>query len=76
MQSKENPVGLVDSESFKEYTKECANFLGWDYDELKGDPNLMQRMVDGEWSNDEFLIVDPGEKIGEDLTNEGIIKTE
>ena len=44
--------------------------------ELKGDPGLMQRMVDGEWSDDEFLIVKPGQKITEDLTNEGIIKSE
>jgi len=36
----------------------------------------MQRMVDGEWDEDEFLIVKPGQKIGEDLTSEGIIKAE
>lgn len=68
--------GLVDSDRFKEYTNICADFLDWDYDELKGDPGLMQRMVDGEWSDDEFLVVKPGQKIGEDLTNEGIIKSE
>lgn len=68
--------GLVDSESFKQYTRTCADFLGWNYDELNGDPSLMQRMVDGQWSDDEFLVVKPGKKIGEDLTNEGIIKAE
>jgi len=68
--------GLGDSERFKEYTKICADFLDWDYEELKGDPGLMQRMVDGEWNDGEFLIVKPGQKIGEDLTNEGIIKAE
>lgn len=68
--------GLVDSEGFEEYTKSCADFLGWNYDELRGDPSLMQRMVDGQWNQDEFLIVKPGQKIGEDLTSEGIIKAE
>lgn len=68
--------GLGGSESFKEYTKVCAEFLDWDYDELKGDPGLMQRMVDGQWSDEEFLVVKPGQKITEDLTNEGIIKAE
>jgi len=68
--------GLADSEPYRQYTKTCAEFLNWDYDELRGDAGLMQRMVDGEWSDDEFLIVKPGCKINEDLTNEGIIKAE
>jgi len=68
--------GLVDSESFKKYAGACAEFLGWNYDELSGDPGLMQRMVDGEWNEDEFLVVKPGQKIGEDLTSESIIKAE
>ncbi|MHC4745280.1 MAG: DUF1638 domain-containing protein [Planctomycetota bacterium] len=68
--------GLGDSEKFREYTKQCAEFLNWNYDELKGDSGLMQRMVDGHWSEEEFLIVRPGQKIGEDLTNKGIIKAE
>ncbi len=68
--------GLGDSGRFKEYTKTCADFLDWNYDELKGDPGLMQRMVDGEWNDDEFLVIKPGQKISEDLTNEGIIKSE
>jgi len=68
--------GLGDSAGFKEYTRACADFLDWDYDELKGDPGLMQRMVDGEWNDDEFLVIKPGRKISEDLTNEGIIKSE
>ena len=68
--------GLADSEPYRQYTKTCAEFLNWDYDELRGDASLMQRMVDGKWSNDEFLIVKPGCKINEDLTNEGIIRAE
>jgi len=68
--------GLVNSNEDKKYTKRCAKFLGWKYDELKGNPSLMQRLVDGDWSDKEFLIVEPGQKITENLTNEGIIKAE
>jgi hypothetical protein len=68
--------GLANSNEDKKYTKRCAKFLGWKYDELKGNPSLMQRLVDGDWSDKEFLIVEPGQKITEDLTNEGIIKAE
>ncbi|MBN1362081.1 MAG: DUF1638 domain-containing protein [Sedimentisphaerales bacterium] len=68
--------GLIDSETYKAYTKECAAFLGWDYDELRGDPGLMQRFVDGVWNKSEFLVVAPGGRIAEDVTNEGIIRAE
>ena len=68
--------GLIDSEAYKSYTRECAAFLGWDYDELPGDPGLMQRFVDGLWHENEFLVVEPGRRIAEDVTNEGIIRAE
>ena len=68
--------GFVDSDEYKNYTKRCAKFLRWNYDELKGSPVLMQKLVDGHWHDSEFLVVKPGQKISEDLTNDGIIKAE
>ena len=68
--------GFTNSQEEKEYTKRCAEYLGWKYDELKGDQGLMQRFVDGVWNENEFLIIRPGEKITEDVTNEGIIKSQ
>lgn len=68
--------GLGDCDRYRQYTKRCAEFLNWDYDELKGDPSLMQRMLDGDWSDDEFLVVKPGQKINEDVTSDGIIKAD
>ena len=60
----------------KKYTKKCANFLGWNYDLVKGDPSLMQRLVDGQWDDNDFLVVKPGQKITDDLTDPGIIKAQ
>ncbi len=68
--------GLANSQDEKDYTRRCAKFLGWNYDELNGDPGLMQRFVDGNWNENEFLTVRPGQKITEDLTNDGIIKAQ
>ena len=68
--------GFVDSDEYKNYTKRCAEFLRWNYDELKGSPVLMQKLVDGDWHNSEFLVVKPGRKISEDLTKDGIIRAE
>lgn len=68
--------GLTDADEYQAFTRQCATFLGWNYDELKGDPGLMQRFVDGLWSEDEFLVVQPGRRIAEDVTNTGIVKAE
>ena len=65
--------GLGDCEEHKKYTKRCAEFLGWSYDQLDGDPSLMQRLVDGQWNESEFLVIKPGQHIAEDLTSDGII---
>ncbi len=68
--------GIVDSTEYRKYTKSCAEYLGWNYDELKGSPDLMQKLVDGDWNDDEFLIVEPGREIKDNLTEEGIIKAQ
>ena len=36
---------------------------GWNYDELPGDLTLLQRLVDGNWSDSDFLIVEPGQQV-------------
>jgi len=67
---------IVESNEYRDYTKRCAEFLSWNYEELQGDPGLMQKFVDGRWDDGEFLVVKPGQQIKEDLTNAGIIKAE
>jgi len=64
------------SNECKDYTKRCAEYLHWNYDELKGSPALMQNFVDGNWDESEFLVVKPGRKIKENVTDKGIIKAE
>jgi len=66
--------GFADSERHKSYTRECARFLGWSYDELEGDQNLMQRLVDGEWDDESFLVLQPGQRIAADVIGPGIVK--
>ncbi len=67
---------LPNAEKEKQFTKQAAQFLDWNYDEVKGDPSLLQRLLDGQWSNNDFLIVKPGQKIAENLTTDQIIKAE
>jgi len=62
------------AEQYRQYTRECADYLKWNYDELKGDPALFQKLVDGEWDDKDFLVVQPGQKTAADVNNPGIIK--
>ncbi len=68
--------GLPGSETYRRFTKECAEYLGWDYDEISGDQTLMQRLADGEWDSEAFLVLKPGQKLQADVTNPGIICAE
>jgi len=65
---------LPQAEQHRLYTRECAAYLKWNYDELKGDPALFQKLVDGEWNDEDFLVVQPGRKTAADVNNPGIIK--
>lgn len=66
---------LMDAVKHRQFTKECAAYLNWNYDELKGDRSLLQNLVDGQWDDSVFLVVKPGEKILADVNNSGIIKS-
>jgi hypothetical protein len=68
--------GLGPSKEYKRTTKEAADFLKWKYDEVTGDPGLMQRMLDGQWDSREFLVLEPGAKIVADVTSDDIIAEE
>jgi len=56
-------LGFYDTEDYKEYSKKCAEELSWNYNELSGDPQLIIDFLEGNWNSEEFLIVQPGEKV-------------
>jgi hypothetical protein len=49
--------------NYKEQAEKIATQKGWKYEELSGDVRLIRKLIDGEWNEDEFLIVQPGEEI-------------
>ena len=68
--------GFPDAARYRAFTRECAEYLKWNFDEVPGDPSLLQKLVDGDWDEGSFLTVPPGKKIAADVTHPGIIKAE
>ena len=56
-------LGVGDTESYQAYTRECAEFMEWACDVLQGDPGLMRDFLEGRWDEEDFLVLQPGEKI-------------
>lgn len=66
--------GLPGNQELKDYTRQCADYLGWQFDVIEGSSNLMQRLVDGQWDADDYLVVPPGHTVVEDLTCPHLIR--
>ncbi len=56
-----------------EYTKQCADYLGWQCDILQGDPKLIDDFLNGNWRDDAFVVAQPGEKLVQSF-DEQVIK--
>lgn len=55
--------GLGITERDVQYTRDCADWLGWDFDRQRGDPGLLRRLVLGPWDDEQFVVVEPGKTI-------------
>ena len=51
------PGGL----SYESETQDDAVRRDWSFAHLQGDLSLLQKLVDGQWDEDDFVILSPGE---------------
>jgi len=56
-------LGVGNQAGYRDYTRECAEYLNWKHDILEGHPGLVQRFVEGDWEGEDFLVVQPGHVI-------------
>ncbi len=56
-------TGVGDVEDYRARAGKFAAERRWEYEELQGDPGLLDRMLAGDWNPEEFLVVPPGKTI-------------
>lgn len=44
------------------YTKQCADWLDWQFDRLQGDQSWMRDLLTSPWDEQRFVVVQPGQK--------------
>jgi len=56
-------MGIGENLGYDDETRRNADQRGWAFDRVAGDLTLVRKLVDGEWDDDRFLVVEPGETI-------------
>ncbi|NDJ85632.1 MAG: DUF1638 domain-containing protein [Chloroflexi bacterium] len=62
-------TGLVDGEALEAEARAQAARRDWQFMRLAGNRRLLEMLLEGEWSSDEFLVVPPGHAIERSAKN-------
>ena len=46
-----------------EFSRQCAKEMGWEFETVKGDCSLLKRFIAGDWNEEDFLMVQPGQSL-------------
>ncbi len=66
-------TGLPNMDDHKQAAKEWAEQQGWEYTLIDGKMALIKRLMDGDWGDEDFLVVPPGQTI-EASADEDIVR--
>jgi hypothetical protein len=56
-------MGLEQDRPYEEQIRREALERGWEFEDVDGDITMIQRLVDGRWAEDEFLVIPPGQRV-------------
>jgi hypothetical protein len=56
-------LGTSDAETEADYARRCAQGLGWKFERLTGDPQLLRDLLWANWDTARFQIVEPGAQL-------------
>jgi len=66
-------MGIEPDDRFERRAREEATERGWKFEKIAGDMTLIQQLVDGPWTADRFLVVQPAADLAPSF-DEGVIK--
>lgn len=67
-------VSIIERPEAASYCEGCAQHLSWEHKPLQGDPSFLTDLLKGNWEQNKFLIVQPGQTIGADTDGNLIAK--
>lgn len=68
-------LGTDDAESEAGYARRCADWLGWKFERIHGDPALLRDLLWGNWDAERFQIIAPGEQLAH-AADERVLRAE
>jgi hypothetical protein len=66
-------TGSGDGVAFEQMAQQQAATRGWTFERKTGDRRLLDQLLAGDWSEDEFLVVPPGHTIQQTAEDRGLL---
>ncbi|HBE02858.1 MAG: hypothetical protein A2096_07080 [Spirochaetes bacterium GWF1_41_5] len=62
-------LGFLQADRYREFTRKCANWLGWKFCEYQGDASLFRNFFNQEWKSRDIMVINPGEAVRASYNN-------